>query len=265
MFKKIEREANLSDLVSRQIQDLIRERHLMPNDRLPAERDLAEQFGVSRTVVREAVRGLAAKGLLEVSPGRGGTIVRLPSAETMSEMMTLFLRGDERTLDYENLVEVRRVLEVAIAGFAAERRTVEDLQGMEHILKETLKVGNDRDRYVKWDLAFHKALAQATHNRLFPLLLESVNELMVEVRQLAFRTLGAPVRSYRYHRAIFDQVKAGDADGAREAMRDHLVEAEQTLHKALAMQGRSKERATSNSPTRRRRSKGRPSLTPARQ
>lgn len=255
MFKKIEREANLSDLVSRQIQELIRERHLMPNDRLPAERDLAEQFGVSRTVVREAVRGLAAKGLLEVTPGRGGTIVRLPSAETMSEMMTLFLRGNERTLDYDNLIEVRRVLEVAIAGFAAERRTVEDLQEMDHILKETLKVGNDRNRYVRWDLAFHKALAQATHNRLFPLLLESVNELMIEVRQLAFRTLGAPARSYRYHRAIFDQVQAGDADGAREAMRDHLVEAEQTLRKALAMQGQSEERATSNSPTRRKRVK----------
>ncbi|MCL6509084.1 MAG: FadR family transcriptional regulator [Anaerolineae bacterium] len=258
MFKKIEREANLSELVSRQIQALILEHQLKPNDRLPAERDLAERFGVSRTVVREAVRGLVAKGLLEVTPGRGGTIVRLPTAETMSEMMTLFLRGDERTLDYENLIEVRRVLEVAIAGFAAERRTAEDLQEMEHILEETLKVGNDRDRYVKWDLAFHQALARATHNRLFPLLLESVNELMIEVRQLAFRTLGAPARSYRYHLAIFDQVKAGDADGAREAMRDHLVEAEQTLRKALAMQDQGEERATSSGPIRRKRAKAAP-------
>lgn len=236
MFQKIEREATLSELVRRQIQDLITERQLKPNDRLPAERDLAEQFGVSRTVVREAVRGLVAKGLLEVTPGRSGTIVRLPTAETMSEMMALFLRGDARTLDYENLIEVRRVLEVAIAGFAAQRRTSEDLQEMAHILEETLKVGDNRDRYVKWDLAFHQALAQATHNRLFPLLLESVNELMIEVRQLAFRTLGAPARSYHYHKAIFDQVQAGDVEGAREAMRDHLIEAEDTLRKALAMQ-----------------------------
>jgi GntR family transcriptional repressor for pyruvate dehydrogenase complex len=238
MFKRIEREANLSDLVSRQIQNLILERHLMPKDRLPAERDLAEKFGVSRTVVREAVRGLAAKGLLEVSPGRGGTIVRLPTAETMSEMMTLFLRGDERTVDYENLIEVRRVLEVAIAGFAAERRTTEDVQEMERILQETLKIGKDRDKFVKWDLAFHKALAQATHNRLFPLLLESVNELMVEVRQMAFRTMGAPARSYKYHNAIYEQIKKGNPAGAREAMRDHLVEAEQTLRDALVMQSR---------------------------
>jgi GntR family transcriptional repressor for pyruvate dehydrogenase complex len=237
MFTKIEREANLSDLVSQQIQNLIRERHLMPNDRLPAERDLAEQFGVSRTVVREAVRGLTAKGLLQVTPGRGGTIVRLPTAETMTEMMTLFLRGDERQLDYEHLVEVRRVLEVAIAGYAAERHDAKDLEEMQMILQETLKIGSDRDKFVKWDLAFHKALAKATHNRLFPLLLESVNELMIEVRQMAFRTMGAPARSYRYHSAIYEQVKKGNAAGAREAMRDHLVEAEQTLRKALAMQG----------------------------
>jgi GntR family transcriptional repressor for pyruvate dehydrogenase complex len=236
MFRKIEREANLSDLVSRQIQDLILERHLMPNDRLPAERDLAEQFGVSRTVVREAVRGLAAKGLLQVSPGRGGTVVRLPTADKMTEMMTLFLRGDERQLDYENLIEVRRVLETAIAGYAAERRTPEDLHDMDIILQETLKIGASRDKFVKWDLAFHKALARSTHNRLFLLLLESVNELMIEVRQMAFRTMGAPARSYRYHNAIYEQVKARNVEGAREAMRDHLVEAEVTLRKALAMQ-----------------------------
>src|SRR5262245_52888606 len=150
MFQKIEREATLADMVSRQIQGMIVERQLKPNDRLPAERDLAVQLGVSRTVVREAVRSLAAKGLLEVAPGRGGTVVRIPSAETMAEMMTLFLRGDERALDYENLIEVRRVLEVAIASIAAERRTEEDLAEMQVILDETLKIGNDRDAFVKW-------------------------------------------------------------------------------------------------------------------
>lgn len=236
MFTKVEREATLADVVSKQIQGMIVERQLMPNDRLPAERDLAEQLGVSRTVVREAVRSLTAKGLLEVVRGRGGTVVRSPTAATMSEMMALFLRGDERALDYENLIEVRRVLETAIAGIAAERRTPEDLREMQVILDETLKIGNDREAFVKWDMEFHKALARATHNRLFSLLLESVNELMVEMRRLAFRTHGAPARSYRYHSAIFAQISAKKPDGAREAMRDHLVEAEVTLRKALTMQ-----------------------------
>ncbi len=147
MFTKVEREATLADVVSKQIQGMIVERQLMPNDRLPAERDLAEQLGVSRTVVREAVRSLTAKGLLEVVRGRGGTVVRSPTAATMSEMMALFLRGDERALDYENLIEVRRVLETAIAGIAAERRTPEDLREMQVILDETLKIGNDREAF----------------------------------------------------------------------------------------------------------------------
>jgi GntR family transcriptional repressor for pyruvate dehydrogenase complex len=238
MFQKIEREATLADMVSRQIQSMIVERQLKPNDRLPAERDLAEQLGVSRTVVREAVRSLAAKGLLEVVPGRGGTVVRSPTTESMAEMMSLFLRGDERTLDYENLIEVRRVLETAIAGIAAERRTADDLAEMQGILDQTLKIGNDREAFVKWDLEFHKALARATHNRLFALLLESVNELMIEVRRLAFKTHGAPARSYCYHGAIFEQVQAKKPESAREAMREHLVEAEVTLRKALTMQKR---------------------------
>ena len=235
LFKRIERESTLADSVSRQIQALILERQLSPNERLPAERELAEQFGVSRTVVREAVKGLAAKGMLEVGIGRGGTIVRSPTAANMTEMMTLFLRGDERTLDYGNLIEARRVLEVAIAGMAAERRTDDDLQVMRQILAETLKIGNDREKFVKWDLEFHKALARATHNRLFSLFLESVNELMVEVRRLAFTTHGAPARSYRYHRGIFDKVEQQNTEGARAAMRDHLIEAEVTLRKALEM------------------------------
>jgi GntR family transcriptional repressor for pyruvate dehydrogenase complex len=124
---------------------------------------------------------------------------------------------------------------VEIAGLASQRRTDDDLAAMRHVLEETLKIGEDREKFVKWDLAFHMALARATHNRIFPLFLESVNELMVEVRRLAFRTHGAPARSYRYHRAIFDQVELRHADAAREAMRNHLIEAEVTLRKALEM------------------------------
>lgn len=168
MPQKTERKATLSELIGRQIQNLITERQLKPNDRLPAERELAEQFGVSRTVVREGLRGLAAKGLLEVTPSREGTTVRPPSTQTLSEIMRLFLHSDTRASDYQNLLEVRCALEVAIAGLAAQRRTTEDLKQTTRILDDTLAVGDDCDRFVRCDLAFHRALADATHNRLFP-------------------------------------------------------------------------------------------------
>lgn len=235
LFKPIERDATLADQVSQQIQSLIVDGQLMPGDRLPSERDLAGRFGVSRTAVRDAVKGLAAKGMLEVNIGRAGTTVRSPTAANMNEMMTLFLRGDAPALNMNDLIEARRVLEVAIAGFAAERRTEADLSAMQHNLDETLKIGNNREKFVQRDIEFHKVLARATQNRLFLLFLESVNEPMIEGRILAFRRHGAPERSYHYHKCIYDQVESRNAEGAREAMREHLVEAEETLRKTLML------------------------------
>lgn len=236
MFKKIHRESTLSGMVSEQIQNLIVDNHLLPGDRLPAERELAHQFGVSRTVVREAVRGLAAKGLLQVSPGRGGTTVRRPTANSVSESMSLYFRSGPR-MDYEKLIEVRRALEVEIAGLAAERHSEEDLQTLVDILAESNKIGaDDREGFVRCDMAFHAALARATHNDLWSVLLDSVADLMIEGRRSGFDVPGTAARAYRYHKAIYQQIELGDAEGARAAMRSHLAEAEDTQRKVKAMQ-----------------------------
>jgi GntR family transcriptional repressor for pyruvate dehydrogenase complex len=233
LFKAIPRETTLANQVREQLEELIVERRLQPGDRLPAERELARQFGVSRTVVREAVRSLMAKGLLEVRSG-SGTIVRTPSAAAAAQSMSLFLRAGHPELDYRKVLEVRSILEVEIAGLAAERGTEEDIARMEQILEDTLKATN-RETYVKADIAFHSALAQATHNEMFSLLLDSVVEIMRKLREMAFDIPPAPNRAYKYHCAILEQVKKGDGDGARQAMREHLVEAEDTILRAMAL------------------------------
>ena len=238
MFNKVQRQVTLSTRVSDQIQTLIVKSHLQPGDRLPSERELGDSLGVSRTVIREAVRGLSAKGLLEVSPGRGGTTVRLPSAASVSESMTLFLRAGRTKMDFAKLQEVRRVLEVAIAGYAAERRTDEDLRRLQENLEQMKKVGNNREQWAQCDVAFHRALAEATHNDIFLLIMDSINEMLIEARRLAFKVLGAPLRSVRYHRAILEQVAAGNGEGARQAMRLHLTEAERTQSRALGVKQR---------------------------
>jgi GntR family transcriptional repressor for pyruvate dehydrogenase complex len=233
LFKALERDATLTDRVTRQIENLIVIGHLQPGNRLPPERELARQFGVSRTVVREAVRALVAKGLLEVRSG-SGTVVCSPTAQTLAQTMSLFLRVGQRDLDYRKILEVRRLLEVEIAGLAAERRTKEDLEVMEAILQEA-ESGGDRDRFVRTDMAFHSALARATYNELFSVLLDSIADVMITMRQMAFDIPDAFTRALRYHRAIFEQVKRGDPEGARQAMREHLVEAEDTIRQALAL------------------------------
>jgi GntR family transcriptional repressor for pyruvate dehydrogenase complex len=234
LFQTIERGTTLADSVTHQIEELIVEGRLQLGDRLPPERELARQFGVSRTVIREAVRALAAKSLLEVQPG-SGTVVRSPTPESVAQSMTLLLRAAQPEADYDKVHEVRRLLEVEIAGLAAERRTIEDLEELETILLDSSETQDDPDCFPECDVAFHAALAQATHNELFPLLLDSMVDIMIKVRQLGFQVPGMPARALKYHRAVFEQVRAGDAEGARQAMREHLIEAEDTMRRALAL------------------------------
>lgn len=234
LFQAVPRELTLSNRVTGEIEALIVQNRLQPGDRLLAERELARQFGVSRTVIREAVRALTAKGLLEVHAG-SGTIVRAPTAQNVSQSMTLYLRGSQSQRDFGKVLEVRSLLEVEIAGLAAERRTSKDIEAMTTILQRTDQVVT-REKFVSWDMEFHLLLAQATHNELFTLLLDSVAEAMRQLREVAFDITGAPSRAYKYHSAILEQVKAGDRKGARQAMREHLAEAEVSLKQAAALQ-----------------------------
>jgi len=234
LFQAVPRELTLSNRVTGEIEALIVQNKLQPGDRLLAERELARQFGVSRTVIREAVRALTAKGLLEVHPG-SGTIVRSPTAQNVSQSMTLYLRGSQPRQGFGKVLEVRSLLEVEIAGLAAERRTADDIAHMTATLERMNQVIS-RESFVSWDMEFHLLLANATHNELFTLLLDSVAEAMRQLRELAYDITGAPTRAYKYHSAILEQVKAGDRKGARQAMREHLAEAEVSLKQAMALQ-----------------------------
>ena len=236
LFKTVQREPTLSNRVADQLETLIVHSQLRPGDRLPPERELAQQFGVSRTVIREAVRALSAKGLLEVRSG-SGTIVRSPTAETVAQSMNLFLRAGQANLDYGKIHEVRYLLEVEIAGLAAERRTTEDMAKMEKILHEAAENldHENRDHFAKTDIAFHAALAQATHNELFSLILDSMADIMLEIRLSGFDVPGTPARALTHHQAILEQVQAGKPDEARQAMREHMIESVEIQRQALAL------------------------------
>jgi len=93
----------------------------------------------------------------------------------------------------------------------------------------------DPEQFAQIDIAFHAALAQATHNQLFELLLDSLAEIMIEVRRSGFAVPDTPARALRIHQAIYAQVRAGNAEGARYAMQEHLLEAEETQRQALAL------------------------------
>jgi GntR family transcriptional regulator, transcriptional repressor for pyruvate dehydrogenase complex len=232
-------EPPLKTTLAKQVSDQLEKfvlTELKAGDRLPSERELAEKYQVSRTVVREAVHALTTKGLLEVR-SRSGVIVSTPTAVQVSQSLTAFLRAGFPELDYRKVMEVRSHLEIQIAGLAAERRNESDLNELKLILDKNLN-SHTLEEFVRWDIAFHAALAQATHNELYPLILNSISEIMRAVRVMAFY-LNVPepswVRVHRYHRMIFEQILSGNPEAARHAMREHLVEAEETMLRVMAM------------------------------
>lgn len=225
------RATRLSDQVAAQLQTLVVEHALKPGEKLPSERELCELLGVSRTVVREAVRVLAVKGLLEVRPG-GGTAVRIPDTALVSELMGVVLRMDNGEIAFSHVHEIRRLLEVEIAGLAAERHDLDDLTHMENQVQIMVENEANPRGWAEADVAFHAAIASATHNPLYPVLLSTISDLLLEVRLTGIALSGTAQKAYRHHMRIVERIKANDRVGARKAMLDHLRESEATFQKA---------------------------------
>lgn len=232
-IEKIERSETLKSRVSEHLENLIVQNRLAPGGRIPTERELAARFDVSRTVIREAVSGLVAKGMLKVNPG-SGTVVRRPSAKHVSRTMSFYLAHAEPQFDTRSITEVRRLLEVEIAGVAAERRTQEDLAELRKILDGFESARHRMDTFVQWDLSFHLGLARATHNELLALLLDSIGGVMTRVREIGYQVPGTNDQALRFHTIIYQQVELGSREGARQAMREHIESSESVMNAALA-------------------------------
>lgn len=223
-FVPIARNQRLSDKVAEQLLLSIQSDRLVPGSRLPSERELGEQFGVSRTVIREAVRSLAAKGVLEVRSGSGVHVAAV-AASSVSEQMALFLRG-RGPIDYAKINEVRLALEIRTARLAAERATDEDITELREHCERMAAITNDVEAASHEDVGFHRAVARATHNELFVVMLDSIGDVLLEIRRV---TLGVPQRikeGVAFHERILERIAAHDIAGAGRSMREHLDDAD---------------------------------------
>ncbi len=224
-FTQVVRGATLSEKVAADITQTIMDGVLRPGEKMPSERELGEQFGVSRTVIREAVRSLVASGLVDAHSGRSLRVAEV-GAEGVSKAMGMFLHRSD-AIDYARVHQVRAALEIDMAGYAAERATPEDVARLRELTDQLGAVmESDHERAAGLDVAFHQAVAQATGNILFRVLLEAINPVLLDVRRRAFES--SELRSYALaaHREILDQIAAGKPDEARAAMRAHLETAE---------------------------------------
>jgi GntR family transcriptional repressor for pyruvate dehydrogenase complex len=223
-FAPVTRNQRLSDKVAEQLLLSITTEPLETGTRLPSERELGEQFGVSRTVVREAVRSLAAKGILEVRAGSGVHVAAV-NAASVSQQMSLFLRG-RGILDYGKINEVRVTLEIRTSRLAAERASDEDVADLRRNCEAMASLEHDLEAASVADVEFHRTIARATHNELFLVMLDSIGDILLEIRRV---TLGVPHRfqdGIGFHRRILDRIAAHDVEGAAQAMREHLDDAD---------------------------------------
>jgi GntR family transcriptional regulator, transcriptional repressor for pyruvate dehydrogenase complex len=217
---KTVRTSRLYELIVQQVEDSILQGQLKPGDQLPAERDLAQRFGVSRTAVREAVKTLREKGLVEAYSGRG-TFVTNGTSQAIRQSLDLMIRINQQD-GSANLVELRLVLEPEIAGLAASRIDEQLLATMRESVAVMDRSLRDPDAFVEADLDFHLALAEAVGNPLILSLLDSIVGLLREQRSRIFNIDGGPERGQFHHKRILAAIEQHDPVSAREAMRAHL-------------------------------------------
>lgn len=219
----------LHQQVAESLRELILAGKLRQGDALPPERVLAERFGVSRATVREALRVVELWGLIETRRG-GGSYVSLPSLEHIVAPLSTILQHNRALQD--ELLDARLVFEPSVCWLAAQRRTAEDLAAIEAIITRQTGRVEQGELAVEEDSAFHLALAEATHNRVIPQLIQTINDLLLESRLRSLRTPDRPRRSLEGHLRILAALRAGDAEAARQAMRDHITEIAASLRAA---------------------------------
>ena len=218
----------VSTQVAEQLLALIRDGRYRPGDRLPTERELCARLGVGRSTVREAMRWLVVAGVVDVRPGRGAVVTSVsPDRVAVDAAISAVL--DREAL--EELAEVRRILEPEVAALAAERATAEERAQVDEQASalEGVAAPLEEERFIAADLAFHAAVARASHNVVLERMMRSVQDLLWASRRRTIRVPGAVERAVAGHRRVAEAVVRGDPEAARQAMRAHLADSQADL------------------------------------
>ncbi len=216
----------MAEEVVTQVREMIQHGKLRPGDRLPSERELARQLGISRASLRPGLRFLAAIGVLTSRHGSGTYIATGPPALD-SEPLSMLAALHGFTTD--KMFEARRLVEVAVAGLAAEHATGDQLRIMSEEVTETYAALDNPQEYLVHDFGFHRAVAAASGNPILATFMEMVADILYQRR---CKTIGRSrdlKESVEMHRKIYQAIRARNADGARAAMSEHLILAELSL------------------------------------
>jgi len=212
-----------------------------PDSQLPPEDKLAEAFRVSRLTVREAVKALRHKGVLRVEQGRG-TFVNQPSRWSPLDPDLLMARASstEGTRDLAvKLTEARRLVEVGVAGIAAERRTPQDVEELRRALERMRRTSDrdDVDGFTEADLEFHELVMTAAGNPFITALFEPLVDLLFEVRRAASGYRPGRETAIEAHTRVLEAIEAGSPEAARAAMAVHMHQTADRINEVIEQDG----------------------------
>lgn len=215
--------SRISEEIIEQVRDLFTSGRMKAGDRLPSERELAQQLNVGRSTVREAIRVMESMGLVTVRAGEGTFLVAAAGGAGADSVAAAFLPSWD---SQHNYFEVRRVIEPDLAALAARRATPEQIEKMQGLLKEQEEEIRRGGTGMRSDTAFHYLLAEAAGNEVLVRIMDSLMDRLQETRANSLRVAGRPVQSLKQHQALLKAIEARDAKAAERRMLAHLRDME---------------------------------------
>lgn len=218
----------LSDRVAQQIERMIIDAGLKPGEKLGSGRELGERFGVSRTVIRDALAALQQRGLIEQRPGVG-VFVCDGSGSAVATLFGQMLRLD--TISLQELVDARLLIEVHNAELAARHATEDDIARLNQLL-ETMETARNGRRFIEADVEFHVALAAAAGNRVLAAVLQGLHPVLIDAMTIGLAIEEARPAAVMDHREVIDLIARHDVTGAGRSMAAHLKRTRSELEQA---------------------------------
>lgn len=208
-----------AELVVAYVRQLIESGEFSAGQKLPPEREMADRIGVSRSSVRAGLQSLATVGVVTSRRGAGTFVSDGPP---LLDINPLPLFAALHGIPEHELFEARRVLEIDLAGLAAERASGEQLAAMAEEVMEMFASMEDRQRFLVHDIRFHRAVAAGARNPLLGALMEMVADLFYDQRRVTVDRWQGAEEAAEHHRRIYQAIRAGDATKARQEMDSHL-------------------------------------------
>lgn len=221
------KKTNLYEEVADKLEQMILSDTSQLGQKLPSEQSLATSFGVSRNVIRESLKILKERQLVTLRMG-GGSYIAKPKAQNLVDVVNRMIIMDD--IDYNNVFEMRMLLEPCACRLAAKRGTDEDFDTLWSINTIMSEQGSNVEERIKYELNFHKKLAEISGNPILSAFVQSMSDLLVPLIRKALVPPSGHISGVTYHYRIVDVLRSRDADAAEQIMRSHLQDSTLKYH-----------------------------------